>query len=223
MQSTETTLITGANRGIGLALTQRYARDGGRILATTRGDAPDVAGVEWITLDVTDPSAFVALRDRLGDTPLDRLICNAGVYLDRAQSVDRPISAQDWATTFAVNVTGVFLTVEAVIANLRAAKGRIAIVSSQMGSSERAGGKSFAYRASKAASVNLGRNLAIDLAADGIAIGLYHPGWVQTGMGGRSADITAEASAEGLHARIATLGPATSGRFETWDGREMPF
>ena len=84
------------------------------------------------------------------------------------------------------------------------------------------GGKSYAYRASKAASLNLGRNLAADFARDGVAVGIYHPGWVRTGMGGRSADITAEASADGLHARIAALDAQTSGCFETWDGRAHP-
>ena len=178
--------------------------------------------MEWLTLDVTDPAAFAGLKAVLGDAPLDCLICNAGVYLDRAQSIDRPIAAADWATTFAVNVTGVFLSVEAVTPNLRAAKGRIAIISSQMGSQARAGGKSYAYRASKAASLNLGRNLAADFARDGVAVGIYHPGWVQTDMGGRSADITAEASADGLHARIAALDAQTSGCFESWDGRAHP-
>lgn len=218
-----TTLVTGANRGIGAALAERYAARGERVLATSRGVAPAFEGVEWLTLDVTDPDGFAVLKDTLGAAPLHRVICNAGVYLDRAQSMDRPIPASDWAMTFAVNVTGIFLTIEAVIDNLRAAKGKIAIISSQMGSQDRAGGKSYAYRASKAASLNLGRNLAIDLKTDGIAVGIYHPGWVQTGMGGRSADITEAASAAGLEAQIDRLDLATTGCFRTWDGQTMPF
>ena len=68
----------------------------------------------------------------------------------------------------------------------------------------------------------LGRNLAVDLKGDGIAVGIYHPGWVQTDMGGSSASITPAASAIGLMARFATLSPATTGCFETWDGRAHP-
>ena len=129
-----------------------------------------------------------------------------------------------WSDGFATNVMGVYLTIEGLLPNLRAASGaRIAIISSQMGSSTRATGGSYVYRASKAAAINLGRNIARDLAAEGIVLGIYHPGWVRTDMGGDTADISPEAAAAGLIDRIASLTPATSGRFETWDGRELPF
>ncbi|MBC7181305.1 MAG: short-chain dehydrogenase, partial [Roseovarius sp.] len=70
---------------------------------------------------------------------------------------------------------------------------------------------------------NLGRNLASDLAADGIAVGIYHPGWVRTEMGGGSAEISVEEAATGLVARFAALDMASSGLFETWDGRAHPY
>ena len=122
-----------------------------------------------------------------------------------------------------MNVTGVFLTVQALLPHLRRGRRpRIAIVASQLGSSTRARGGSFIYRASKAAAVNLGRNLAVDLAPE-IAVGIYHPGWVRTDMGGAGADIDVETAARGLVARFAVLGPATTGCFEDWEGREIPF
>ena len=102
-------------------------------------------------------------------------------------------------------------------------KPRIAIISSQMGSDQRAGGGSYAYRASKAAALNLGRNLAADLRPRGIAVGIYHPGWVQTDMGGATAEITPEAAAKGLADRLAGLNLFNTGCFETWDGRTHPF
>ena len=104
----------------------------------------------------------------------------------------------------------------------RSKSGKIAIISSQMASDTYAPGGSYIYRASKAAVLNLGRNLATDLASEGIAVGIYHPGWVQTDMGGAAADVTPEASAIGLLDRFEALGPATTGCFETWDGRAHP-
>jgi NAD(P)-dependent dehydrogenase (short-subunit alcohol dehydrogenase family) len=110
-----------------------------------------------------------------------------------------------------------------VLPLLRASRGRIVILSSQMGSTQRAPGGSYAYRASKAAVLNLGRNLATDLAPEGIAVSILHPGWVQTDMGGSGAEITPEAAAEGILDRLDALDVATTGRFETWDGRAHPF
>lgn len=208
-------LITGANRGIGKALFDLYKADGVDIAGTARQPA---AGSGLIGFDVTDPDA----ADRLGQTfagqSLPLLICNAGVYLDSERAHGDRYAPAIWAETFAVNVTGVWLTISALLPALRAAKGKIAILSSIMASDTRAPGGSYAYRASKAAALNLGRNLAADLRADGIAVGIYHPGWVRTEMGGRTADIEPEAAAEGLAARFAALSLATTGVFEDWRG-----
>ncbi|SMC12627.1 C-factor [Roseovarius aestuarii] len=92
-----------------------------------------------------------------------------------------------------------------------------------MASHTHAPGGSYIYRASKAAALNLGRNLAIDLASDGIAVGIYHPGWVQTDMGGGAADISVDEAADGLTQRFDALSPKTSGCFQTWDGRDHPY
>ena len=114
-------------------------------------------------------------------------------------------------------------TIQTVLPNLRRAEAaKIAIISSQMATQTNAPGRSYIYRSSKAAALNLGRNLAVDLRAEGIAVGIYHPGWVQTDMGGASADITEEAAAAGLSERFADLSLATTGCFETWDGRAHP-
>ncbi|WP_375258892.1 SDR family oxidoreductase [Citreimonas sp.] len=211
-------LITGANRGVGAALLSTYAARGDEALGTARG------GGDLLPLEVTDPASHRALVERLGDAPLDTLICNAGVYPDKGQPLDDGYPAEMWAQTFAVNVTGVFLTVQGMLPALRRAQApKIAIISSQMASSTRAPGGSYIYRASKAAALNLGRNLAVDLKRDGIAVGIYHPGWVRTDMGGGSADISTDEAASGLVARIDALGPETTGCFETWDGRAHPY
>lgn len=212
-------VITGASRGIGQALAAHYTAQGHRVTATSRAGSDGL----W-PLDVTDPAAHERLATELNDSPVDLLICNAGIYADKGQSLDTGYAVPLWEEGFATNVTGVFLSVQALLPHLaRASGGKIAIISSQMGSDTRAPGGSYIYRASKAAALNLGRNLASDLKPRGIAVGIYHPGWVQTGMGGAGADITTDESAIGLAARFADLSLSTTGCFETWDGRAHPF
>lgn len=211
-----TTLITGANRGIGRALFEHYRAAGEAVIGTARKPTADL-----VTLEVTDAAGQRALGQSI-DT-LDLLICNAGVYPDRGQRLDDGYAPALWTEGFNTNVVGVFLTIQSLLPALRRAHGKIAIISSQMASDTKAPGGSYIYRASKAAALNLGRNLASDLKSQGIAVGIYHPGWVQTEMGGASADITEAQSALGLAARFAALSLATTGCFETWDGRAHPF
>ena len=219
-----TMLITGAGRGIGRGLVELAAARGLSVIGTVRDAAVlDLPGVQTEVLEVTDPASHAALAARLSGRSLDLLVCNAGVYLDKGCRLGDALTPDIWAGTFAVNVTGVFLTVEAFLPNLRAAKGKIAIISSQMGSDTKAGGSAYAYRASKAAALNLGRNLATDLAQEGIAVGIYHPGWVRTDMGGKGASLSEAESTAGLMDRFGALSLATTGCFENWDGRPHPF
>ena len=204
-------LVTGASRGIGAALVSEGRARGHEVQGTGR-DGGD------IRLDVTDPQAQARAARDAG--PLDLLVCNAGVFLDRGSSIAE-------------------LTAGAARRQLRRQRhrrrpdgagaaanlsrgGRIAIISSQMGSSAMTGGGAYAYRASKAAAINLAFNLAADLRDGGIAVGVYHPGWVRTDMGGAGAAISPEASARGLWDRFEALDLATTGRFETWDGTPHP-
>ncbi len=205
-------LITGANRGIGKALADQYRADGHNVTGTARDNSAE------IQLDVSDNAHHQAMARQLEGQPLDLLICNAGVYLDKGQGLDG-YPADMWAQSFATNVTGVFLTIQALLPNLQAAGGKIAILSSQMASHSRAPGGSYVYRASKAAALNLGRNLATDLRVDGIAVGIYHPGWVQTDMGGSSADIHVDEAVSGLIKRFDALSLDNTGCFETYDGQ----
>ncbi|MFM2355930.1 MAG: 3-oxoacyl-[acyl-carrier-protein] reductase FabG [Pseudomonadota bacterium] len=216
------TLITGAGRGIGRALADRLAADGHSVVGTCRGAVARPVG--WLSMDVRDPSSVRAAAAAFGKGALDLLVCNAGVLLERGETLEKGYPDTLWAETFAANVTGVFLTVQAFLPNLRRAVGaRIAIISSDMGSDARAPGGSYAYRASKAAVLNLGRNLATDLRPEGISVGIYHPGWVSTDMGGRAAPVTPEESARGLAQRFSELTPDTTGCFVSYDGRGLQF
>ena len=215
-------LITGATRGIGRALFDGYAARGDAVTGTYRGSRPEGNG--WLQLDVADAQAFDGFSDTYSPDALDLLVCNAGVYLDKGDSLADGYEAEKWAQSFAVNVTGVFLTVQSMLPKLQAsAAPKIAVISSQMASSELAPGGAYIYRASKAAALNLGRNLASDLAGLGIAVGIYHPGWVQTDMGGGAAAITPAQSRDGLMARFDALGMATTGEFLTYDGTPHPY
>ncbi|MET4101694.1 NAD(P)-dependent dehydrogenase (short-subunit alcohol dehydrogenase family) [Roseovarius sp. MBR-78] len=212
-------VITGASRGIGAALAARYRAEGHDVTGTARAGGGDL-----VALDVTRAEDFRRLAAHLDGRAVDLLICNAGIYADKGQSLDTGYPAAMWAETFATNVTGVFHAVQALLPHLRAAgAAKVAIISSQMASHTRAPGGSYIYRASKAAALNLGRNLAADLAPEGIAVGIYHPGWVRTDMGGGAADISVDEAAEGLIARFAALGPDSTGCFQTWDGRDHPY
>lgn len=209
-------LVTGGNRGIGQSLTMKYRDAGHDVIATSR------SGETGFELDVTDIASHAMLAGEIGDLPIDLLVCNAGVYHDKGQDIDG-YPPEMWADTFAANVTGVFLTIQNLLPNVQAALGKIAIISSQMASQERAPGGSYIYRASKAAVLNLGRNMAQDFADQQIAVGIYHPGWVRTDMGGAAAEISMDEAADGLIERFGALSMATTGCFETWDGRTHPF
>jgi NAD(P)-dependent dehydrogenase (short-subunit alcohol dehydrogenase family) len=209
-------VITGANRGIGRALFDSYTARGDEVTGTAR------SGAEFATLNVNDPASINAFAASFENGSVDLLICNAGVFLDKGDTLATGYAPQDWASTFQTNVAGVFLTIQAMLPKLSASGAKIAIMSSQMGSSERAGGGGLIYRASKAAALNLGRNLAVELAPK-IAVGIYHPGWVQTDMGGTHASITVDTSAAGLIERFDTLCSATTGCFEMYNGEAMPY
>ena len=209
-------LVTGANRGIGAALLDGYESLGIAAMGTSRD------GSVGLKLDVSNPDSISELGDFYAGRSLDLLVCNAGVFLDRGRSLEE-LTAEDWSRTMAVNVTGVAETVRVLLPALRRGnESKIAIISSQMASQERAKGGSYVYRASKAAVLNFGRNLAQDLRREGIAVGIYHPGWVSTDMGGPDADLTESESAEGLISRFEALDLRLTGCFETWDGRNHP-
>ena len=223
----KTTLITGANRGIGLQMARQAAARGDRVLASVRdpASAPELAAVPGVTVlgfDVTDPEALARAAGETG--PIDLLICNAGQLRARGGVDDPEHTAEIWGGVLMTNVTGVFFTVRAFLPALaQAAEPKIAVISSIMASSARAPGGCYLYRASKAAATNLACNLAVDLKDQGIAVGAYHPGWVRTDMGGPSAQISVEESAEGLLARFDALTLETTGVFEDYRGEVMAF
>jgi len=104
-----TILITGATRGIGAGLAAHYAAQGEEVIGTGRSVAAQMQ------LDVTQPASHAQLAQKLGDRALDLLVCNAGVFMDRGNDLDTGYGADLWAQSFATNVTGVFLSIQALL------------------------------------------------------------------------------------------------------------
>lgn len=223
-----TVLITGANQGIGLALARTYAVRDDTIFATARDPAKADAlrllapNVLCMPLDITSNESLAALAARLQNRPIDILIANAGVLVGRG-GIDDPLNDADtWTETFATNVVGTVQTIRTFLPHVRAAKGKIAVISSRMGSSARTGPNTYAYRASKAAISNFVLNLSLELKNDGVAMTALHPGHVTTRLGGKG-EIDPERSAAGLVDRIDELTLANTGAFLNWDGAPIPY
>jgi NAD(P)-dependent dehydrogenase (short-subunit alcohol dehydrogenase family) len=237
-------LITGANRGIGLEMTRQAAQRGDRVIAACRhpDDAADLQKlaaedglqIDIIGMDVADDSAVAAAASQIASTitgALDLVVANAGQMNARGGLQDPGHTQDNIAASLMTNVAGVFFTARHFVPHLRAAASnggtnnvaKLAVISSQMGSSTRAGISAPIYRASKAAATNLARSLSMELAAESIAVGAWHPGWVQTDMGGSEAAITPQTSAAGLLSRFDALSMQTSGVFEDYAGTPHPF
>jgi len=230
----DTVLITGANRGIGLELVARYAAGGHLVLACCRqpGKADKLQaiaksrkGLTIHAVHVADGKSIAALAAEVRTSPIDILINNAGTS---GPSGDRQSVANmdfdGWAETFAVNTMAPLRMVQTFRRNLKAGKNPRAItITSQMGALAVNMPVMFAYCSSKAAVNKVMRMASVELANDGIAVGLIHPGWVRTDMGGSGADISVEESAAGIMAVIADLTLADTGSFKKWNGEMHPW
>lgn len=230
--------ITGAGRGLGLALARLYAVQGWAVHAACRN--PDAAtGLHDLAQAVTAPVTVheldmeradhvAATSARLGDTPVDVLLHVAGYF--GSKSLDEPGGMtpfgttlyDDWERLFRVNVAGVMRLSEALVDNVAASQERkIVAISSRMGSIGGSTGQMYGYRASKAALNAIVKAMSIDLADRGISTLTLHPGWVKTEMGGSNATLPAEESAANIAGLIAALTPQTTGRFCDHQGNPL--
>ncbi|PJK07815.1 short-chain dehydrogenase [Lysobacteraceae bacterium NML120232] len=219
-------LITGANRGIGLALTRLYRNRGDNVYAVCRKTSPalDASGAHVIdAIDMSDAASIARLPQRLGDVRLDTVILNAGIFSNETLDTLDEAALAAIEKQFRVNTLGPLLTAHALLAQL-AEGSKIAIITSRMGSvADNGSGGYYGYRASKAAVNAVGKSLAVDLAARGIAVCLLHPGLVATDMVGGQGDVSPEQAAEGLAGRVDELTLATSGGFWHANGSALPW
>lgn len=226
-----TIVITGANRGIGLALAQVYADAGNHVIAWCRDPAKadklrHLAGnsagtVEIVAADVSDTASVDRAAAVLDGAPVDVLLNVAGIFHMEKGLGDRDFDG--WRDSFEIMVVGPFRVAQALLPNLEKAKGRILTVTSQIGSSAWPTGGMYSYGAAKAGVNRVMKSLAVDLLDKGIAVAVVHPGHVQTDMGGPDAAITAAESANGIRNVVNGMTLENSGSFFKWDGDIHPW
>lgn len=221
-------LITGASRGLGLELARQYAIDGWTVYAACRDPAAarglaEIAprdSISVLQMDVADPSS-IARAARIVSGPIDVLINNAGI-MGGSQSFGR-MDYDAWEAVLRVNTLAPLRVAEAFAPHLEQGKRRliVTITSGLASITENTSGGWLAYRSSKAAVNMVVRCAAVALASRRITCVVVSPGWVQTDMGGPSANLTPAESVAALRTLFERLGPSESGKFFSYDGREV--
>ncbi len=230
----KTLFLTGANRGIGLAMVNEALNRDYRIFAGCRrpeqaielqalaASYPD--RVIPIAIDVTDQRSIDAAAEELMDQTddIDLLINNAG-FFPRGEHIDN-LDPDTMLHAFHVNSIGPMMVVQALLRLLQSSiEAKIINLSSQLGSITLHMSNHYSYNSSKAALNMLTRILASELKPMDILAVVVHPGWVQTDMGGSAAPLKPDQSARGILDLADKLSMADTGEFYTWDGRRHPW
>ena len=222
-----TIMITGASRGLGLEFARQFYNEECRVIATCRSpkDANElnaIGDIDVHALDVTDDKSVTTLADKLRGENIDILINNAGVIgqRDGFGRIDYDI----WAETMDTNVFGPMRVAEAFRDNvMNSYKKQMIFITSRMGSITEAVPNAYVYRSSKAALNMAVKCLSAELAEQGLIAVLFHPGHVQTDMGGQAAPVMPHTSIEGMKNQIVALTRDDNGRFLSYDGHQIPW
>ena len=224
----KTIVITGANRGIGFAMTKICKERGDIVYALCRKSSPqlnelDVQVIE--NIDIASEAGISQAKLALANVDIDILINNAGILRDESLSEFNQTTIKE---QFSVNALAPLSLTQALLSHLHTGS-KVAFITSRMGSiTDNTSGGRYGYRMSKAA-LNIGAmSLAKDLAADQIAIGIYHPGYVQTDMVNTAGsisngDISAEEAAQKLISLVDDLTMQETGVFKHSNGEVLPW
>ena len=222
-----TIMITGASRGLGLEFARQFYNEEYRVIATCRNpknanELHTIGDIDIHSLDVTDDKSVANLADKLRGENIDILINNAGVIgqRDGFGRLDYDI----WAETMDTNVFGPMRVAEAFRDNvMNSEKKQMIFITSRMGSITEAVPNAYVYRSSKAALNMAVKCLSVELEQQGLIAVLFHPGHVQTDMGGQAAPVTPQKSIEGMKNQIVALTHDDNGRFLSYDGHQIPW
>ncbi|WNK19293.1 SDR family oxidoreductase [Halomonas piscis] len=219
-------LITGANRGVGLALARHYHAAGRAVIGVCRSGGEEAAELRDIAetliegIDVTREEDVARLKQLLAGRRLDLLVNNAGLLQDEGLG---ELDFDSIRTQMEINAYAPLRVTETLLGNLGEGA-RIANITSRMGSiADNDSGGRYGYRASKAALNAFGKSLAVDLKPRGIAVAQIHPGYVQTRMVKFGGMISAEEAAAGIARRIEALTLENSGGFWHSNGEVLPW
>jgi NAD(P)-dependent dehydrogenase (short-subunit alcohol dehydrogenase family) len=189
-------LIVGGNKGIGLALVEKFLKEGNDVIATCRktNRELDSSGAIIIeNVDVCDEKTLTAVKSKVGN--VDTVICNAGIMIgDNLESLEY----KDLLDQFNINSLGP-LRVAKEFGPLINNGGKFGIMTSRMGSiADNTSGGQYGYRASKSAANAIGKSLSEDFRSKEITVLLLHPGYVKTDMTNGKGLIDKYESADGL-------------------------
>ena len=219
----KTIVITGANRGIGLAMATIFKERGDNVYALCRSSSKqlDALGVKVVEqVDVSNQAGVAKAVSALEGITVDLLINNAGILRDE-QLTD--LNQQTIIEQFNVNALAPLVLSHALLPNLTSGS-KVALITSRMGSiTDNTSGGRYGYRMSKAALNIAAVSLARDLDKDNIAVGIYHPGFVQTDMVSGNGDISANEAASRLVGLMDDLTMAESGVFKHSNGEMLPW
>lgn len=223
-------LITGANRGLGLEFAKQYAADGWSVIATCRnpigvGELAEIEGdIAVYGLDVNNPPSLDRFVADLDGRAIDILINNAGVYGPKGITA-KDVTSEDWMPVMQTNMMAPLFMARALLDNVAKGDRKLIVnISSVMASIENgSAGSEYIYRSSKAALNMVMACYAKEIVDTGVAVVMFHPGWVQTDMGGPSATLTPTESITGLRASIEKLSFEDTGKFMNYDGTPMPW
>lgn len=229
----EIILVTGANRGIGLALTRVLLAKGNIVIAGCRkpdesSELKQLALVHPETIDLVkcdvdreEEVAKAAEASHRRREKLDVIVNNAAIMPEEGHESIINIDLKLISQAFNTNVLGPARVIRAFYTLLaRSERPRFVNISSGLGSiSTRESCDYYAYSISKAALNMLTRSIANEFAPKGVTAVAISPGWVRTDMGGANAGLSPEESAQSLAGTIARIGPKQNGRFLSREGR----
>lgn len=213
-------VVSGANRGLGLAMVRRLTEMGHQVAAICREGNEELARLPVETIegiDLASNDCMTALRSRFQDRRIDLLVSNAGI-VSREQRLDEEAIEQA-RLQFEVNALGTMRLVAALGSGIPAG-GRVAVISSRLASFEQnPHGGYYGYRMSKVACNMLVKALSADFAS--ACVFAVHPGWMRTRLGGPEAPLDPQVCANRIVELCERAGPESTGKFFLWSGESL--